>query len=66
MTLYAIDPVSGKRLPVVIDGKDLVASCGPVALSALILIDDADTATLRRLYEMGYRNVQVVRVRQAK
>ncbi len=66
MTLFAIDPVSGRRLPVVIEGREVVALCGPVATSALILIDDADTATLRLLYEMGYRNVQVVRTRQAK
>ncbi len=74
MKLFAVCPVSGKRLPAVIEGREIVALCGPVATSALILIDGGDyyfddvVATAKRLRSLGYRNVQAMRwkVVQAK
>ncbi len=57
MNLYAIDPVSGKRLPVVIDGKVLKGLFGEVAASARILIDATAYQEMKiTLENLGYYN----------
>ncbi len=64
MKLYAVDPVSNRRLSVVIEGKVLMGLFGEVALSARILIDgddDEEYDVTEKLLDMGYHNVEPMR-----